>query len=666
MSHAQEEPPPRFQFAQLEALELSWTALQERGVEVEIVNNSTKRLDGLRVKLSDLGLKAPEEGSQETSAVKNAKALAYATSVSLSPAGSSKITLRAVDSPPDLAPADYVGSITVSDADTDTVVRRTVQLAVENPQAKTVPEPMVEDWTVRAYRLFPLVDALPWIQTSYNLFVDQPIRLSGQSLPLDAKPEEKSKLDPMAGKRLGFAEGGPGSAAVVVSTGKLVTMSDNVVGLKLAFDGLGRPGKYEGKLDFDPDDDETVALTVEAKDIVLWPMLVILGGLMAGLRAKRYIGKGRKVLVLQEREAQAGTDFDDAQKRFSEKAVGKPYATYSIEDKLADCRKELQEKLKRLASAQLVTLNETDPDYTSVVKDLERVETAVKAWASFGDKLVTLDSALGLVEAKAENAPRPRISPTERAVTRPAFLTNARKLLTGQPMTLDLFESKLQEVDKATTLARSWGESSDRVEELLKLIANLERHPDAMEEDEKRQLRRAKRTVSEAHSELWRAEDADQLQSKAAIQDLDEAESILWGLRYVLPENLAVEGERAMAAERRPAPHRFGDVLLLNKAFVSDDEVVTRAGPPDDAARARLYADAREKADGRLWWLALALALVTGLASLYIGKPFGTFWDYVNAAAWGASTVLAVSALSAALEGLPGVRELFGSLRSPR
>lgn len=634
---------------------------------MEIVSNTTKRLDGLQVEVSDLGLKAPEESSQETSAVENAEALKYATSVSLSPAGSSKITLRAVDSPPDLVPADYVGSLTVSDADTDTVARRSVQLAVENSQAKTIPEPLVEDWTVRAYRLFPLVDALPWVQTSYNFFVDQPVRLSGQSLPLDAEPEEKSKLDPMADKRLGFAEGGPGSVAVVASTGKFVTMPDDVVGLKLAFGGLGRPGNYEGKLDLDPDDDETVALTVEVKDIVIWPILFILGGLLVGLRAKRYIGKGRKVLVLQEREAEAGTDFDDAQKQFSEKAKSKKWATYSIQADVDACRTKLREKLKRLAGAQLVTLNETDPDYQSVVKDLERVETAVKAWEPFGGKLAALDSELDTVEKKAKSAPPPRTLPHEPPATQPAFLTNASKLLTGgEAMTIDKFESKRQEVDKATTLARSWGESSDRVEELLKLIENLEGYTNDMEEDEKRQLRKAKRTVSEAHLELWRAKDADQLQSKAAIQDLDRAESILWGLRYTLPENLVVEGERAMAAERRLAPYRFGDVLLLNKAFESDDEVVTRAEPPDDAARARLYADAREKADRRLWWLALALALVTGLASLYIGKPFGTLWDYVNAVAWGAGAVLALSALSAALEGLPSVRELFGSLRTPR
>jgi hypothetical protein len=406
ISYAQEEPPPPFQFAQTDVLELSWTTLPEEGVEVDVENNTTKRLEGLKVKLSGLGLRAPKDSSKETSAVKNSEAITYDQSLSLSAAGSSKIKLGAVDPAPELAPDGYTGNITVSQVATDTVIRRPVQLSVEDPQAKSAPTPLVEDWTVHAYRVFPLIDALPWIQKSPIWFVDQPVRLSGQSIPLNAEPAEKSKVDFMKDNPLGFVGGGPGSAAVVSSTGESVMMPDNVLGLKLAFDGLGRPGQYEGKLDFDPDDEETVALTVDVKDLVLWPVLTLLLGLWLGTRAKRYLGKGRKVSLLQERAAQAGERFDKAQKDFEENAKGKPYGTYRIKDMTA-LRTDLQEKLKRLANASLATLNESDPDYQVIMKDLERLETTAQIWETFRSVLEALEKALGTATAKAQKADKP-------------------------------------------------------------------------------------------------------------------------------------------------------------------------------------------------------------------------------------------------------------------
>jgi len=664
MSYAQEAPPPRFQFAQTEVLELSWTELQKQRVEVEIVNNTTKRLNGLNVKLSPLGLKVIKKGSQKPSTVKNSEALTYNQSLSLPSAGSSKITLRAVDPAPSLEPADYAGSITVSEGDTDTVIRRSVHLTVEDSQAKIVPEPLVEDWTVRAYRLFPLVDALPGIQGSYNLFIDQPVRLSGQSLPLNIEPQEEDRLDLMAGKRLGFVEAGQGNAAVVTSSGKSVTMSDDVVGLKLGFDGLGRSGKYEGKVDFVPEDDEAVALAVDVKDIVVWPILAILGGLALGVRAKRYLGKGRKVLVLREREARVGKDFDDAQTHFSKEAKGKPYAKYNIENDIRDQRTKLVNKLNRLAGASLVTLNDNDPDYQTIVKDIERLESTVKAWGSFGDELAALDKALHDAAAKAVNARRPHGWPNEKP--EPAFLPEAKKLLDGENVSVESFEARKKKVIAATDLATWWGPMSDKVEKNLELVEELEKHRHEMNPREKNKLSDAKGVVYGVHGDLWEAQNAEEFETRATNRDLEVAIDNLGQLRYCLPGSSPPEPMGFTLTETTLAGSGFDRVEYLIRGVDTDREVVfAEHEAPDDAARAESFAKARDKADRRLWWLALGLALVTGIATLYIGQPFGTFWDYLNAIAWGVGTVLALTALSAALEGLPSVRELLGSSRTP-
>ena len=46
------------------------------------------------------------------------------------------------------------------------------------------------------------------------------------------------------------------------------------------------------------------------------------------------------------------------------------------------------------------------------------------------------------------------------------------------------------------------------------------------------------------------------------------------------------------------------------------------------------------------------VALVTGLSALYIGKTWGTFWDYVAALAWGLMTQTVILSLSGAIDGL--------------
>lgn len=46
------------------------------------------------------------------------------------------------------------------------------------------------------------------------------------------------------------------------------------------------------------------------------------------------------------------------------------------------------------------------------------------------------------------------------------------------------------------------------------------------------------------------------------------------------------------------------------------------------------------------------LAVVAAMTALYVGKPFGTFWDYVTAITWGLVTPTAWVGLGAALNSL--------------
>jgi len=116
-----------------------------------------------------------------------------------------------------------------------------------------------------------------------------------------------------------------------------------------------------------------------------------------------------------------------------------------------------------------------------------------------------------------------------------------------------------------------------------------------------------------------------------------------------------------MAAEAARVPRGLSEVQLMIEGLGTDGGEIARVAPPEEVALAQSYAEARKMADRRLWWLALGLALVAGLGALYIGKPFGTFWDYLSAVSAGVLAVLTLSALNTALEGLPSLREILSS-----
>jgi hypothetical protein len=175
----------------------------------------------------------------------------------------------------------------------------------------------------------------------------------------------------------------------------------------LIVDNPPKAGTYSGDLIlFDPA--KPLNLTVNTKDIVLWPLLVICLGIALAFWARHYTGVLRITLGLRVREAQIGPNFRDAKQLFDRVAGGKAFATYSID---ADLKKERQEVLGNLSTVERslgTSLDDQNPAYRAATDGLNAIEGVVALWPTFANALDALQFAADA--AKAVASPSPALS----------------------------------------------------------------------------------------------------------------------------------------------------------------------------------------------------------------------------------------------------------------
>jgi hypothetical protein len=151
-------------------------------------------------------------------------------------------------------------------------------------------------------------------------------------------------------------------------------------------------------------------------------------------------------------------------------------------------------------------------------------------------------------------------------------------------------------------------------------------------------LQSAVQQLSEARTELWTAQDADQLSRWKTADNIDEARGLLGRLDHYLRrrEEAEAAGKDEVVMEA-PAPEPPAPSALR------------RALEQPATAAARV---ARQRLARNVIVLAVlgAATLWTGLTLLYFDKPFGTGRDYVNALLWGFGAQVALEGIAAAID----------------
>ena len=623
-----------FEFAAREELSIEPAELAE-GVEIEILNNGTRRRT-LRIRLSDLTLKTDADRP-----LSNRDALALPRKVRLPASGS--VTLKlATRGTIGLAAGDYSARLTASNRAANTTIRRDVTIAVADPSAKVPPVPAVSKLSITATRRTPGGGGLE-------------TELDGNELPLDVPPETSgAAVAKPVQERLGLLNREGGIAGVTWDGDTVPVLGGEGLAAVLGVLGVDDPGDYSGTIDLLPADDEAgdVEVTLTVTDFILWPILALMLGIALGYAIKRQINVRRVQDDLRTRLVQVIGVFEAARADFDKRAVGKPYGLYDITDAFYRACEGAELQIRRLSSWRALEVDKEAHD--AAIAMLGQLREVAKSWQPFGEELEALDEAVGHVESGRQ---RGRLPMLMRAMLQGTVLAS-----------LDRYAKLRERIRDGQTLLKSWNTLWDVLQEYRSWYHTLLQLD--MSPEDKARLRTAKQKLDGAQNELTRIENAEQLKRFKVEEDLLAVEEVLSELTPPTAEVAGVSS-RSMDAMRAAIAQQDASRATLGAVWEASTPTETSKGEPvqwgrvDWAAFAQRLRRRRFKNDLAVAAIALVTSLVAGLNALYVGKDFGTTYDYVNAVLWGLGTEGVLVVLFAAIARITGGPSDSSSVGAP-
>jgi hypothetical protein len=606
-----QKPPDcatEFKFAQTETVALEWRQGSEQ--RVEVLSSDGKPRD-VKVSISDIGLTGADgksvpadiiEVSPRSGTLKN---------------GIMQIILRVV-STPDVKPGTYTGHIILN-----------------AEQAKSNVCPVLRQVRVVVPDATPLVDKLTVWASRPFFFMNY--ECDDCAIPLK-RPLAEGTTALQKGEVLGGVKKDSGGTGVVYWSGLDATSPGATPGLRFTVAELKEAGKYEGKIALDAaaGDKGTVTLTVNATDFFIWPVTVIALGVILATITKTYVGILRIRWRLREQEAGTGIRFKESQSHFDEVALPHDYRTYTIADAFAKKRQELRNSIDNLKPSSGMALDESDPEYKSVVAGLAALKEHADNWARLADELERLRQMTG-----RETGP----SPVALLASVPKLISQGRSLLSGKELSLEEFISLREEIPIKMENARLWFRVNDRINEHDKLLARVRANISKLSEQQKGQVEQAAQALNTARIQLWLAEtkeDVDNITMQG--NPLSTTEQTILSLASAVSAP-AADVEKATSLARAFQPRKAGEAMPHERTMGD----VLGSEPADDDARREFYAKAINRWDCILALIAFALALLTGLHNSYFGQAFGTLKDYAGLLLWAVGTKVVVDTFSVTL-----------------
>jgi hypothetical protein len=492
----------------------------------------------------------------------------------------------------------------------------------------TVPplSPLVTKLTLYAWRLAPIGRFSPWDSLTVAIPLSHRYTISDScsSLPVALRTDSGVIV----------------TANYTCSAGKT---------RELVIDKPRTTGKYEGDLTLGQYPEKiAVPLTIIAKDVVLYPIIVIVVGTYLAFRVKRYLGVLRIVWGLREQEAHLALDFRASQKKFEEIAADQPFFKLSVKDDVEDQLAKILQSIDQLEKSKATSISSTDHDYISAVNGIQSLTTAIAAWRDVAEVLASLTKTVQSVQALISDSDFRPDPPDHPVVVWAAFA-----LMEQQSVPTAKIASLIAQASTLQALLGDWLNAFRKAVQLRDAFTQIPQNR-AYTEDQKALLKSLQQEFEALPTQFWAVATPSDLAQLAAFGGaLNTIAGQLAQLQDTAPQRTAaLQSLTGTAALARLTPK-----VLSEYASTLPEKTSALRLDAEPSHRVTQLRAAIWRSDLATTVFAGMVGLLTGLNTFYIGKPFGSLGDYVSLFLWAAGT-------KAALDILLGVIDKFGSIPS--
>jgi hypothetical protein len=575
-------------------------------VELSVTNSAKDPLK-LRHALGDMGL------SGANGAIKTPDAISISGAVDQLAGGDSEHLVLRWESKEAVHKGTYQGILTIS-PDKGDAIHQVVRVVV--PDRLAIVQPLVSKLNLKAYRWFPFTDiwSIPcWFPHGLPL-----------KSAIDADRAGLTRI-PL----LGAVSRDPTGTAAIVWDGKKDTLSGTNPALGLAVQSIPFAGKYDGTLSFGKDAASNVSITVTASDFILWPVVWLVVCVLLAIGSKNWLGEGRQLALLTLRIEKAQLAMQDAVKEFTQ-TVSEVSRGYSLREAFdAQCQ-GIQDKMTALGSTLVGTLDTASAAYVALDASITALSALPGQWIAFGQSLNRLRE---MKEGLDPGSQPPGLD------SAPAAFLQTDMLLQPVTLTIDQFAIQKTLVEGQTVFLHSWvalWTATSRIHSGLEDFAEANASNDAFV--------KVKNQADLVRARVWLLSGKDTAANASAATDVGSSQEQYSAL---LEE---YDGKETRLAESLSLRMNLNMKMLnLNLEKFKAVKSIPAVKPVTEADVRKLNWTVKTT-DRNLGILSLILAILTGLNSLYFGKPFGTVADYVALTLWAFGAKIAVDVLSGGLE----------------
>jgi hypothetical protein len=398
---------------------------------------------------------------------------------------------------------------------------------------------------------------------------------------------------------------------------------------RIVFDGskLGPPGNYTGTLTIGSTE---VALMVQRTTSVVWALVILLIGFIVALLWHSWTAAG-PVRQCRQRLAKLAGGATDAQTSFENMTAGQPYRMYQFRDgvlrRIGTLETQLVDVRPRwmrhwYAAVVPSPKDAQDAAVVNVTKSMDTLDDLIRAWPGLAGDFGKLQNKLdGVTAAETSGTPLKDFAPK--------LVAHADQLLHPPEETEQALDDRA-----AAALVAEVPATIDALglplvlEEIGTRLADVKPPPNS--EADFAVWNRANQLYRQARTELAQAASASEVEAAGLADVVQTARRLVLQLAPVSP---AVTGQTFV-----PGALGLGSVVSVLQSV--------------KAPRRRMASSVSSSRAVGLFWvlLAFAIAVWSGLTSLYLDKAWGTARDDFAMFVWAIGVCTVVPVLLSSLE----------------